>query len=713
MASTSASVMMPVPIPDEFICPITGEIMMDPVNVCAEGHIFDRPAINRWSAEGHNNCPSCRTPLGSHRPERHLKTAIQAWLTANPSMSASSANPSFKDATLHVTGSTFTDPNNGKNFLHIRAECDSSTRQPIVVLIALDNSGSMADLIDPDNKEILYTRMDLARHTVNVVANMLGPNDLLGVVSFSTSSKMILNPTPMNDAGKAKIKALLQNIEPDGATNIDAAVRALMNMTNVLQMTGKNVFAALLTDGEETVIPSPSGTVKALCRLEMKNQWNFSTFGFGYSLNSVLLSQLSEMPTSGGSFGFIPDLTMIGTIFINWIANALSTGVRNTEIGYSVNGSEPVFIHTGPISLCQPRDFLVQIPADATIKIHHNGSVVDALLSTPPELVLAQHYYMESIEQMISVAASGRSDATFSILAKVIERFADSTNSAVKALLRDIESADPTEGQIGMAGRYWNKWGAHYARSYLRAQKLQRRLNFKDPGSLIYGGSDSSLFSQLVVAGEQTFMTLEPPLPSGQSFSSSGTRPNPTTAQVSAYLTQQSMSAYSGGCFQGDMLVRLADGDHNYLKCLRPGDMVWTTTGTAEVIALVTIGHSEAKSLIMSKVQNCVLTPYHPYLNEQGQWVTGMDTVGSEPVDITTVYNLVLSNGHIIDVGGIKACTLGHGFKGPVIEHSFFGTEAVINDLKKCDGWTSGYPSYKNLEVRRENGVIVEWFDTM
>ena len=713
MTSTSASVMMPVPIPDEFLCPITGEIMTDPVNVCAEGHIFERAAINRWSSEGRNNCPTCRTPLGSHRPERHLKNAIQAWLTSHPSMTGSTATLSFKDATLQLTGSTFTDPNNGKNFLHICAECDPSVRQPIVVLVALDNSGSMAEMVDPDNKEILYTRMDLARHTVNVVANMLGPSDSLGVVSFSTSSKIVMDPTLMDDAGKAKIKAVLQTVQPDGSTNIDAAVRALMNMANRPEMTGKNIFAALLTDGEETVIPSPSGTVKALCRLEMKNKWNFSTFGFGYSLNSVLLSQLSEMPTSGGSFGFIPDLTMIGTIFINWIANALSTGLRGTEIGYSVNDSEPVFIHTGPISVSQPRDFLVQIPSGATVKIHHNGLVVDALPSSTPELVLARHYYMDSIEQMISVAGSGRNDATFSILARVIQRFADSTNPAVKALLCDIESADPTEGQIGMAGRYWAKWGAHYARSYLRAQKLQRRLNFKDPGSLIYGGSDSSLFSQFVTAGEQTFMTLEPPLPSGQSYSSNHSSAPPTTAQVSAYLTQQSMSAYSGGCFQGDMLVRLAEGDYNYLKCLQPGDMVWTTTGPAEVIALVKIGHSNHKSLMMSKVQNCVLTPYHPYLNELGQWVTGMDTVGEVEVDINFVYNLVLTNGHIIDVGGIKACTLGHGFKGPVIEHPFFGTEAVINDLRKCNGWASGYPIYKNLEVRRSNGVIVEWFDTM
>ena len=41
-------------------------------------------------------------------------------------------------------------------------------------------------------------------------------------------------------------------------------------------------------------------------------------------------------------------------------------------------------------------------------------------------------------------------------------------------------------------------------------------------------------------------------------------------------------------------------------------------------------------------------------------------------------------------INGIQCCTLGHDFKGPVIEHPYFGTECVINDLRKMPGWNSG-----------------------
>jgi hypothetical protein len=81
------------------------------------------------------------------------------------------------------------------------------------------------------------------------------------------------------------------------------------------------------------------------------------------------------------------------------------------------------------------------------------------------------------------------------------------------------------------------------------------------------------------------------------------------------------------------------------------------------------------------------------------------------PSYITMKYVQILDKGHIINISGVTACTLAHGLKGPVIEHPFFGTQAVVEDLKKCAGWSVGRPVYKNLQVRRENGVIVEWFD--
>ena len=706
-----------IAIPDEFLCPITGEIMTDPVNVCAEGHIFERTAINQWSQQGRNNCPTCRTPLGSHRPERHLKQAIADWLCAHPQAGAGSSSiASFRDGAVAAKANMFS--HDGQSFLHLIVETDpSGGKQGGLYIIGLDNSGSMGELTDPENKEIFYTRMDLAKHTINSIGAMLGPDDSLAVVSFSTAAKTVLEPTRMDDAGKGKLKAVLQTVQPDAMTNIDAAIRAMMSIANRPENKGRAIFGALLTDGAETVTPSPSGTVKALSRLSMTNPWIFSTFGFGYDLNSVLLTQLAEMPLSGGgSFGFIPDLTMIGTVFINWVANAMMTGTRDAIIQYSVNSGSPVAIHTGPLAIGQPRDYLVQIPAGASVKAFAGGAEVVPLAISAPDYPLALTMYVAAMEQVIAMSEAGRTDGAFPTLAKVVQRFADSTDPRVKALLLDIESADPSEGQIGMAPRYWKRWGGHYMRSYRRAQQIQRRLNFKDPGSLIYGGDETSPFGQCVAKGEEIFMTLEPPQPTGSSRgygSSSSSAPAYDPAYLSAYLSQQSQAAQSGGCFHPETSVVMANGSVKAIQSLSPGDQVWTPQGAAAVVALVTVGHGSATSVMMSKVKDCILTPYHPYLDEATHWVLGADTVGQESYPTGTVYNLVLDKGHIIKTaGGVRACTLAHGFTENVIAHPFFGTKAVLDCLALCPGWLSGRPVYKNLQVRRENGVIVEWFDT-
>ena len=41
-------------------------------------------------------------------------------------------------------------------------------------------------------------------------------------------------------------------------------------------------------------------------------------------------------------------------------------------------------------------------------------------------------------------------------------------------------------------------------------------------------------------------------------------------------------------------------------------------------------------------------------------------------------------------VGGVRCATLGHGMRGPVIGHAFYGTDAVIKHLAGIDGWASG-----------------------
>jgi hypothetical protein len=71
-------------IPEEFICPLTLEIMRDPV-VSRYGHSYERDAILRWLAKGHAECPLSRRPMGlkdlvsNHR----LKAQIRRWQLEN------------------------------------------------------------------------------------------------------------------------------------------------------------------------------------------------------------------------------------------------------------------------------------------------------------------------------------------------------------------------------------------------------------------------------------------------------------------------------------------------------------------------------------------------------------------------------------------------------------------------------------------------------
>jgi len=67
-----------VVVPPEFICPITRDIMLEPV-VDREGHTFERAAIEHWVVEHHNTCPISRAPLelADLVPNRALHDAIE------------------------------------------------------------------------------------------------------------------------------------------------------------------------------------------------------------------------------------------------------------------------------------------------------------------------------------------------------------------------------------------------------------------------------------------------------------------------------------------------------------------------------------------------------------------------------------------------------------------------------------------------------------
>ncbi|KAK9026161.1 hypothetical protein V6N11_039007 [Hibiscus sabdariffa] len=71
-------------IPNEFLCPITLEIMRDPV-IVASGQTFERESIQKWFDSNHRTCPKTRQTLAhlSVAPNYALKNLITQWCEKN------------------------------------------------------------------------------------------------------------------------------------------------------------------------------------------------------------------------------------------------------------------------------------------------------------------------------------------------------------------------------------------------------------------------------------------------------------------------------------------------------------------------------------------------------------------------------------------------------------------------------------------------------
>ena len=70
--------------PENFLCPITCDIMHDPVSA-KDGHTYERSAIQRWFDQGKRSSPVTNEVMRSTDlvPNHFVKSQISAWRDQN------------------------------------------------------------------------------------------------------------------------------------------------------------------------------------------------------------------------------------------------------------------------------------------------------------------------------------------------------------------------------------------------------------------------------------------------------------------------------------------------------------------------------------------------------------------------------------------------------------------------------------------------------
>lgn len=599
-------------------------------------------------------------------------------------------------------------------------------RKPLILYAVIDNSGSMSSGCGGRNAEDdEFSRLDLVKHTLNTIISAMSDVDQISIIKFSTVAKSFAPLTRLIPAAKRSLMDRLESLVPEGQTNIWDGLRLAID--EISQLRGDdlnaNVQVYLLTDGEPTITTPRSlpETVENYLRVKsLQVPIVFNTFGYGYSLDSRLLYDVAKL--GKGSFGYIPDSSMVGTVFINALSN----------------------------SLLPRRAELLQTSSTAQAAVQKVvQALTNALMVTGPGLPSPREVVQSLARDMAELLTTTRAG--------------ERESGEVLTFLTDIwldcsPNTDASLGQVDKAVQdaYFSHWGRHYLFSVLSAYENCVCINFKDKGMQHFRHQDFIVEQTRI---ENLFIELPPPKPSNtrgwtnplnRSFAGSSSNsmasfpfgsPQALMSTTSSSMSMSSSPAYvsrptssmsrfidvHGGCFTHDVLVcipspSITNGFETVpFHSLRKGDWVMSQAGWTRVEAIIRLRYDNHQAPLyrIHGLQHMLLTAYHPVLFPDGTTMFPVElyqqgaaemVMGSSSSD-GYVYDVVLENRSILatpmtptssstaDADSLATmayvATWAHSCKLPKFEHDYFGSERIVQDVlnQRPEEYAQGYVS--------------------
>jgi uncharacterized protein YegL len=238
----------------------------------------------------------------------------------------------------------------------------------------------MSSNADLEGESVGLCVLDIVKHALKTVVNTLLPEDRVAIVPFSSDARVELPFTHADEAGKAAATAALDGLHPGGGTYMWRGIETALGDQ---LMSERPTTVLLLTDG----CPSDRDHARLLQeKLALREQTEappvvLSTFGFGYSLDSALLDQLARI--GGGQYSFIPDIGLVGTVFVHSCANLLCRMAPSCRVLLDVEQGGISQVHQDPVlrvgqqiesTVDNESWFPVVVESVVPLIVNHNGT---------------------------------------------------------------------------------------------------------------------------------------------------------------------------------------------------------------------------------------------------------------------------------------------------------------------------------------------------
>ncbi|KAL1350436.1 hypothetical protein HN51_014506 [Arachis hypogaea] len=261
-ASPSSFYDFSFPVPPEFRCPISTELMTDPV-ILATGQTYDRAYIQRWLDEGHRTCPQTQQVL-SHTnltPNYLVRDMIAQWCKEHAiempkpvqdiNQVVSNADRDHLDSLLHKLSLSVSDQKEAARELRLLTK-----RMPSFRTLFGESVDVIPQLLSPLSPNTAHVHPDLHEDLITTILNL----------SIQDDNKKVFGEDPT-------VIALLIDALKSGTiqtrSNAAAAIFTLSALDSNKHIIGKSGaikhLLDLLEEGQPLAVKDAASAIFNLC----------------------------------------------------------------------------------------------------------------------------------------------------------------------------------------------------------------------------------------------------------------------------------------------------------------------------------------------------------------------------------------------------------------------------------------------------------------
>jgi Ca-activated chloride channel family protein len=192
-------------------------------------------------------------------------------------------------------------------------------RPPLSLAIVIDRSGSMHG-----------APIDNARAAALSVLRQLEPHDAFAVVTYSSSSEIVLPMQRATEANKAAARAAIETIEDDGGTCISCGLETGSNEVARSPIAGGLRRMLVISDGQANEGLYDRDELAQLAINQAARGVSISTVGVGLDFDEHTMRRLAEV--GRGNYYFVEDTVALSAMFARELGNLSQTVASDVRL---------------------------------------------------------------------------------------------------------------------------------------------------------------------------------------------------------------------------------------------------------------------------------------------------------------------------------------------------------------------------------------------